>query len=280
MLRSPIGVFDSGLGGLSVVARILELLPDERIIYFADNAHVPYGERPLEEICDFALGIVDFLIGKGAKAVVMACNMSSAVALGAARIQHPDVPILGVIEPGARTAVDVCEGEPIGVLATTGTVKSEAYLRAINRFSPSVAVSQQACPAFVPLVESGEAESEEAEAAACTYMNPLIAEGCRTIILGCTHYPFLRKAIECAATKDVRIVDPAEETARALQNTLVTIGLASDELSGSHEFYASGDTAGLASLGGSFLGVPIGEVRHAEWGADLALSPRLIAHNS
>ncbi len=152
--------------------------------------------------------------------MVMACNMSSAVALDAARKCWPQIPVIGVIEPGARAAVEVSEGSDIGVLATTGTVRSGAYTKAVSDIDPWIRVHEQACPKFVPLVESGNAGSEEAEAAARTYVAPLTAAGCRTIILGCTHYPFLRRAIEAAAGPDVRIVDPAEETARTLQSIL------------------------------------------------------------
>lgn len=263
-MRFPIGVFDSGLGGLSVAARILDRLPNERIIYYADTAHVPYGERPLDEIRGFALEIVGFLAARGAKAVVMACNMSSAVALDAARAAFPDIPILGVIEPGAKAAVAACGGAPIGVLATTGTIRSEAYVRNTARLDPSVMVIGQACPRFVPLVESGLADSEEAEEAACTYVAPLLAAGCRTIVLGCTHYPFLRKSIQSAAGLSVAIVDPAEETVCALANTLIGRGIASDMLEGSHEFYASGDGSGFATLGSAFLGRKIDSVRQVD----------------
>ncbi len=285
-MRSPIGVFDSGLGGLSVAAQILKRTPNERIAYFADNAHVPYGERPLEEIRGFALGITGFLIEKGAKAVVMACNMSSAVALDAAREAFPGVPILGVIEPGAKAALEKVAGSrlqvtggcpSIGVLATTGTVKSEAYVRAVERLDSSARVVQQACPRFVPLVESGRADSEEAEAAARTYVEPLRRAGCGAIVLGCTHYPFLRKAISAAAGPSVVIIDPAEETAQLLRNTLVERGIASDRLDGEHEFYASGDTEGFAELGSTFLGMPIDIVKQAVWGMDLAQPARDVA---
>lgn len=266
---SPIGIFDSGLGGLTVAGCVLRSLPNERIIYFADNAHVPYGERPLEEIREFALAITGFLVGQGAKAVVMACNMSSAVALGPAREMYAGLPILGVIDPGARAAVAVAGGNPIGVLATTGTVNSAAYVSAIALLDPYAKVYQQACPRFVPLVEEGKAQSEEAEAAARTYVRPLVAHGCATIILGCTHYPFLRGVIERAAGPDVTIVDPAEETVRSLKNTLVERALASESLEGAHAFYASGDTAGFAALGGAFLGRHIDAIQRVTWGADI-----------
>jgi len=256
---------------LSVAAQVLRQLPNERIIYFADNAHVPYGERPLEEIREFALEITDFLIDRGCKAVVMACNMSSAVALEAARACRPEVPIIGVIEPGALAAASGFESEEIcvGVLATTGTVKSEAYVRAIRRINPSAKVVQQACPRFVPLVEAGKAHTEEAEAAARDYVAPLSQAGCKTIILGCTHYPFLRHAIEAAAGENVRIIDPAEETIAVLRNILLERRIESECLSADHEFYASGDTVGFAELGSRFLGRRIDVVRSVTWGIDL-----------
>lgn len=243
-----------------MAAQVMRKLPNERIVYFADNAHVPYGERPLEQIREFALGICDFLIGQGAKAIVMACNMSSAVALDAARKHFPNTPILGVIEPGARAAVAASDGKPIGILATTGTVKSEAYVRTIARLDPGRLVFQQACPKFVPLVESGQAESEEAEAAACTYVAPLVSAGCETLVLGCTHYPFLRRPIASAAGPEITVIDPAEETAAALENTLLENGSASDRLDAPHEFFASGDTDGFAELGSAFLGRRIDRV--------------------
>lgn len=238
----------------------MRVLPRESIIYFADTAHVPYGDRPLHEIRSFALGITRFLVDRGVKAVVMACNMSSAVALDAARELWPELPVLGVIEPGARAAVRVCEGRPIGVLATAGTVKSEAYVKAIARIDSSIPVFQQACPRFVPLVESGLAESEEAEAAARDYVAPLLRAGCGTVILGCTHYPYLRRAIELAAGPGVAIVDPAEETARELASVLDRHGILSDGCSASYEFYTSGDTTSLEQVGSRFLGMDIDRV--------------------
>ncbi|MCE5321963.1 glutamate racemase [bacterium] len=255
-----IGVFDSGLGGLSVAAKIMEAYPKEQIVYFADNAHVPYGERPLDEIRGFALDITAHLITKGAKTVVMACNMSSAVALEASQNRFPDVPILGVIEPGAKAAIGVAGEAPIGVLATSGTVKSGAYEKSIHKLDSQKKVIQQACPEFVPLVESGRADSEEAEAAARDYVAPLIGEGCRTIILGCTHYPFLRRAIESAAGRDIIIVDPAVETTQTLGKILVEQGMAAYRLDAPHVFSASGDTAGFAALGSIFLGRTIDKV--------------------
>jgi len=265
-------MFDSGLGGLSVARRVIERLPNERILYFADTAHVPYGERPLNEIRDFALDIIGFLIDRGAKAVVMACNMSSAVALEAACHAFPDTPIIGVIEPGAKAAVGVANGSPIGVLATTGTIRSEAYVRAVARLDAAARVLGQACPRFVPLIESGLAESEQAEEAARTYVAPLLAGGCGAIILGCTHYPFVRRAIQAAVGDGVTIVDPAEETAGVLAKTLLERGLLSARLESPHEFFSSGDSSGFATLGSAFLGKTIDRVDQVNWEKLTAIS--------
>lgn len=271
-MNSPIGVFDSGLGGLSVAARLLDMLPSERILYFADNAHVPYGERSLNEIRGFAVEITGFLIGMGAKAVVMACNMSSAVALDDARRRFPDVPVLGMIEPGSAAAVRASGNKPIGVLATTGTVRSEAYPRTIARLAPAAQVLQKSCPGFVPLVEAGLCDTEEAanEVRAC--VEPLVGMGCRTLVLGCTHYPFLRKTIEAVAGADVTIVDPAEETVRVLGNELMRAGISGQEPADSHQFLASGDCEDFAVLGSKFLGRRIEGVRKVRWGVELGMT--------
>jgi len=258
-------MFDSGVGGLSVARRVVETLPAERLLYLADTAHVPYGERPLDQIRGFALDITAFLVENGAKAIVMACNMSSAVALEPVRRKYPDIAVIGVIEPGAKAAVEAADGSPIGVLATTGTIRSGAYVRAVARIDPSARVIGQACPAFVPLIESGLADSEQAEQAARTYVAPLLAQGCRTIILGCTHYPFVRRAIEAAAGDGVKLVDPAEETARVLANTLLDRGLLSKTAGLPHRFFATGDASNFASVGAALLGRRIDRVDHVDW---------------
>jgi len=205
---------------------------------------------------------------------VMACNMSSAVALDVARSECPSIPIIGVIEPGAKAAAKVSGGAPVGVLATTGTVNSGAYSLAIKRIDPSIIVVQQACPKFVPIVESGNADSEEAEAAACTYAAPLLEAGCKTIVLGCTHYPFLRRAIECVAGSDVKIVDPAEETAQTLLSILMEGRLCSEGRTEDHAFFASGSTDDFAAIGGAFLGNRIECVKHVSWSnGQLTMAP-------
>ena len=160
--EAPIGVFDSGVGGLSVVKEIIRQLPGERVLYYADNAHVPYGGRPLSQIKQFALSIIDFLVSKDVKMIVMGCNMSSAVALEAARERHSGIPIVGLIEPGAASAVEAAGGKKIAVAATEGTVRSHRYSEAIRDISPEADVIERACPEFVPLIESFDGVGERA----------------------------------------------------------------------------------------------------------------------
>lgn len=270
MSRPPIGVFDSGLGGLTVAAQILKRLPSESVIYLADTAHVPYGERPLEEIKGFALDITRFLRGLGAKMVVMACNMSSAVALPVAEEMFPDMPLLGVIEPGSRAAVRAADGRPIGVLATTGTVTSRAYPRTIRRMSPQTPVYEQACPAFVPLVESGRSGGPEAFDAAREYLRDFAERGIGTIILGCTHYPFLSEAIAAAADASARLIDPAHETVAEVERLLLERGIqAPCDNHAEHRFFVTGDAESFAELGSRFLGRPVARVESALWGVDI-----------
>jgi len=265
-LSRLIGIFDSGLGGLTVARAVINRLPCDRIMYFADTAHVPYGERPLDEVKGFALGITRFLVERGASAVVMACNMSSAIALQPARDIFPDIPIIGVIGPGSRAAAERVFDGPIGVLATSGTVRSGAYSRAIHTFEPNAEVIEQACPAFVPLVEAGLVDTEEAEAAVRDAVEPVLARGAKTLVLGCTHYPFLREVIERVAPSAV-IIDPAEETAGDLVKLLEDVPDCGIEAE--HRFFASGAVEGLIRIGGEFLGMPIYDVETVEWGRDL-----------
>ena len=216
---APIGVFDSGLGGLTVVREILTRLPHERIVYVADQTHVPYGGRDLEEVRGFATGISETLLALGCKAIVMACNISSAVALADVQAAHPEAPILGVILPGAAAALEITENNVIGVLATEGTVRSGAYTRALHASRLNVQVLEVACPQFVPLVESGQERSPIARSAACDYLAPLLDAGADTVILGCTHYPFLLPVLKDAAP-EVTFVDPAAQTVATLESRL------------------------------------------------------------
>lgn len=256
-LRSaPVGVFDSGIGGLTVVREILRLLPQERVVYVGDTAHVPYGGRPLLEVEGFAIGISRFLVvAAGCKAVVMACNISSAVALSVVQAAFPDLPVLGVLLPGAGAAARVAGGRPIAVLATEGTVKSGAYARALNLVAPGIPVTSVACPRFVPLVEAGETETSDAETAVREYLMAARApHDARTMILGCTHYPFLLPILRKVAGPGVTFVDPAGETARELADLLAARNLRAEHPASSHRFYATGEPAAFARGARTSLG--------------------------
>ncbi len=221
---APIGLFDSGLGGLTVVRQALALLPNESILYLADQAHVPYGGRDLSQIREFATAISRALIEAGCKSVVMACNISTAAALPSVQAAFPEIPILGVISPGAQAAAQLTQNGKIGVLATVGTVRSGAYSASLHSIQPGLKVFEVACPAFVPLVEAGLETTQEAVTAAQEYLAPLIEAGVDTILLGCTHYPFLLSALQKIAP-GLLYIDPAEQTLAQLQSLLTARGL-------------------------------------------------------
>lgn len=269
---APIGVFDSGVGGLTVVRAILHRFPRERILYVADQAHVPYGERPLEDIHRFARGISDFLAEQGCKAIVMACNISSACALPSIATKLAPLPIFGMIGPAVRRAVEADPRAAIGVLATTGTVRSGAYTAQIRALNPQARVIEVACPRFVPLVEAGELYSEETMEAAYAYLMPIARAECRTIILGCTHYPFLLPTLRRAAAdlfpEPVHFIDPAEETAQALEGKVLPsqLGVAR------HLLLTTGDVATFARQIPCFLPSVKYEVAFGHWSDDLHLN--------
>lgn len=215
---APIGVFDSGVGGLTVARELLWRLPAESLLYYADTAHVPYGGREAGELRAFALGITAWLFDQGCKLVVMACNTSTALALDLARGSF-DQPVLGVIDGGARAARAVAEDGLIGVLATAATVASGAYPNAIDPTAPE-SVVQAACPRFVPLVEAGRLGTPDAYGAVCEYLDPLPLDDLDAVVLGCTHYPFLAPVVRMRLAPRTRLVDPAFETAKAVEQVL------------------------------------------------------------
>lgn len=211
-MKSPvvIGIRDSGVGGLTVARRVRERIPGADLLIFADTAHVPYGEKTEAQIRHYALSISQFLIEKGAQVVVFACNTTSAIALEAARARF-EVPIFGVIEPGARVAAQISGGK-IGVLATAATVSSGVYTREIRSHRPDVQVMQIPCPALVPLVEAHQTDSAAAWKACRNYLQPLLGFGADTVVLGCTHYPLLLETLQSIAP-EIRFIDPAQSLA-------------------------------------------------------------------
>ncbi len=251
---APIGIFDSGIGGLTVARAIYERLPAESTIYFGDTARVPYGPKSPETVRRYSLEILHWLLGQGVKAVVIACNTSTAHALQALRDASP-VPVLGVIEPGARAAVRAAEGGAIGVIGTAGTIASNAYARAIHALAPAARVEQVACPLFVPLVEEGWFDHPATELVAEEYLAPLIAARVDALVLGCTHYPLLKPLLGRVMGPAVRLIDSAEETARALADELAQRQIAAPAGGkGRHRFAVSDDEPRFIKVGTRFVG--------------------------
>jgi glutamate racemase len=217
--RSPIGVFDSGIGGLTVVRELMRQLPDESIIYFGDTARVPYGPKSPDTVRRYSREITAFLRDEGVKAVVVACNTATAHALPMLREELP-IPVIGVVEPGARAAVRASGGGRIGVIGTAGTIASGAYERAIRALAPNACVAARACPLFVPLVEEGWLDGEATRLIAREYLEPLAAERIDTLVLGCTHYPLLKPLLAEELGARVTLIDSAEETAAETARTL------------------------------------------------------------
>jgi glutamate racemase len=253
---ASIGIFDSGLGGLTVLRQVQRLLPFESVLYLADTANVPYGDKPLSVVRDLALSLTGELARSGAKLVLMASGTSTVAGLDAARAMYPDLPILGTIEAGARTALS--RPGPIGVLATEATVRSRAFTQAIQSMDSRRTVFEQGCPRFVPLVESGRANAPDAIEAAREYLAPLLEAGVGTIILGCTHFPFLLPALyDALAGVPNRpvFVDPAEEAVREAMSLLTSMDRLAPADSVSHfHFAATGDPEEFAYYASLLLG--------------------------
>lgn len=239
---APIGVFDSGVGGLTVVREIMRQIPNERIVYFGDTARLPYGTKSQETIIRYSRQIVNFLKKEGVKAIVIACNTASAFALETLK-NEIDIPIIGVVKPGARTAVKVTGNKKIGVIATEGCINSGLYTRFIQEQDPSIEVLGKACPLFVSLVEEGWLHDDITDQIAARYLEDLKKANVDTVVLGCTHYPLLRSTIGKIMGEGVNLVNPAYETALELKRLLATKGIANvkevDSPSLMYRFYVS-----------------------------------------
>ena len=266
--QAPLGVFDSGLGGLTVVRALRQRCPSEDIVYLGDTARVPYGTRSAETVVKYALGCSRVLVGRGVKAIVVACNTVSAVALDMMRVEL-DLPVLGVIVPGARAAVAAASNAPIGVLATTGTITSNAYPRAVAALSTRAVVHGQAAPLFVSLAEEGWVEGEVPRLVARRYLTPLIEKGARCIVLGCTHYPLLRGAIEeelaALAPEGHTIVDSAHATAEDVAGFLAERDLAASRAEpGKLDLLVTDIPKSFREVASRFLGEPVDEVHQID----------------
>ncbi len=244
----PIGVFDSGVGGLSVWREIARQLPHEDIVYLADQAHVPYGSRQLAQVRELAAGVTRFLLEQGAKAIVVACNTASAAALHHLRRTFPTVPFVGM-EPAIKPAVERTHNGVVGVIATQATFQGELFASLVERYAGQVKVLTQTCPELVKVVESGALDTPATETLLREYLSPLTRAGIDQLVLGCTHYPFLRPAIERIVGRNVEIIDPAPAVARQTGRVLAQHGLETAQgRAGRWIFYTSGDTATFAAL--------------------------------
>lgn len=257
MNDAPIGIFDSGIGGLTVARAIYARLPHESTIYFGDTARVPYGPKSPETVVRYSREILHWLLEERVKAIVVACNTVTAHALPTLADESP-VPIIGVIDPGARAAVRAAQGGTIGVIGTAGTIASHAYAQAIAKRGPGVPVVERACPLFVPLVEEGWFEHEATALVAEEYLTPLRDAGVRALVLGCTHYPLLKPLLQRVMGPDVTLIDSADETAAVLAATLERSGLAVGPLAAdapaTHRFAVSDDEPRFLAVGARFIG--------------------------
>jgi glutamate racemase len=255
-----IGIFDSGVGGLTVLKEITRVLPQEDTIYLGDTARVPYGTKSPETVTRYAHEITAFLVKREIKLLVTACNTASAVSLESLK-NHYSIPIVGVIEPGARSAACATRSGKVGVIGTEGTIRSSAYTRAIKRINPEIEVITRPCPLFVPLAEEGWVDNEVARLTARIYLRGLKDDGVDTLVLGCTHYPILKGIIAETMGTEVRLVDSAEETAHTVAEILRNRNLLRPSSEkGNHHFFVTDVPAGFIRVGNRFLGNKLGDV--------------------
>ena len=252
---APVGIFDSGVGGLSVLREIRIQLPHEDLIFFADQAHVPYGPRSLEQVRAFSEAITRFLLDHGAKLIVVACNAASAAALYHLRETFPEIPFVGM-EPAVKPAAEQTQSGVVGVLATPATFQGELYASVVERFASDVIVLQDTCPGLVAQIEKGELDTPATCAILENALSPMLAQNIDRVVLGCTHYPFVIPLIQEIVGPHVKVIDPAPAVARQVGRVLVSSGLQTSESTpGQVEYLTSGDPAKLAVLLPHLLGI-------------------------
>jgi glutamate racemase len=260
----PIGVFDSGIGGLTVVRALLHRLPHENLVYFGDTARVPYGPKSPQVVREYAGQDTDFLVTHNVKMIVVACNTVSSVALEIVQ-KHSKVPVVGVIVPGAKAAVSATTKKRVGVIGTVGTIASNAYTNAIRQFDAEVTVIGQPCPLFVPLAEEGWIDHKATEMIAKEYLFPLKLQKIDTLVLGCTHYPILKPVIEQVFDGSVQLIDSGEATATAVEEMLDELNMKNPSMEKANvQFFVSDIPHKFSEVGERFLGQKLGRVRRAE----------------
>ncbi len=256
MDNRPIGVFDSGVGGLTVVKEMIDILPNENIIYFGDTARFPYGTKTVAELQSFVVEIVHFLLQEDVKIIVIACNSASATALQKAQ-ELFTIPIIGVIEPSGQGAVEATRNRRVGVIGTKATILSRAYEQAIHCFDAGIKIVPQVCPLFADFVESGDIDSAHVRDTAQSYLDPLISARVDTLVLGCTHYPLLTGLIDAVMGGNARLISSAVETARETKNILNRKDQLRGQIGSRYRFISTGDGEKFLNLGSRFLGQEI-----------------------
>jgi glutamate racemase len=256
---NSIGVFDSGVGGLTVVKELIRQLPQEDIIYFGDTARVPYGIKSKETVIRFSIENILFLLKQEVKLICIACNTVSSVALPVIK-NHFRVPVVGVITPGVREAVYATQNKRIGVIGTRSTIKSRTYEREIKQLDPSVKVLAVACPLFVPFVEEGWTQEKVVQDVAKVYLKPLKDARVDTVILGCTHYPLLKPVLKQVLGKQTRLIDSAKRVAMEVKKILAQEGMLNKGRRGRYKFYVSDNPEGFSELAKRFLGKSVHNV--------------------
>jgi glutamate racemase len=260
----PIGIFDSGLGGLTVARALIDLLPGEHFVYFGDTGRFPYGPKPADEVLKYSFEIADLLVERSVKMLVVACNSASAAALDPLR-ERLDVPVVGVIEPGVRAARSATRSGRVGVIGTVGTIASGAYQRATAELADPVTLTCAACPGFVEFVEAGDVDSDQVHVLAERLLAPVIAARVDTLVLGCTHYPLLARTIGDVMGPEVVLVSSAEETAFDVRARLEAGEAEPTTRTAPHRFVTSGDVDQFLNLGARFLGPEVDSVESWRW---------------
>ena len=272
----PVGIFDSGVGGLSVLRAVREFMPEQDILYLADQAHVPYGPRPLLQVREFAEGITRFLLDRGARLIVVACNAASAASLHYLRNTFPDVPFVGM-EPAVKPAAEQTRSGVVGVLATPATFQGALYASVLERFARDVTVLQDTCPGLVAEVESGNLEGDAVREILTNALTPMLQAGIDTVVLGCTHYPFVIPLIQEIAGPGVRVIDPAPAIARQTRRLLSQNGWGLNG-TGSIQCFTTGPVESMKLLVKQLLGDDL-PVEHATWeGGVLSGNSRQSSH--